>query len=304
MLPFRTYLILFGLLLSAFASAQELNCKVNVNAEQIDGSNKAMFQTLQQSITEFVNTTRWTDMVYAESERIDCSMMFIVNSVTTDGMVNATLQVQSRRPVYGTSYSTTLINMKDDDCQFAYQEYDRIEYQPTQFTTNLSAIVAYYCYLIIGYDLDSYSRLGGTPCFQQCENIVGGAQSASITSGEQTGWKAFGSTRNRHVLSNNLMDEAFTDFRNYFYQYHRLGLDIMSTNVTNGRATISEGMSVLKTAKQARPASFIVSAFMDAKNDELINLFSKATDNEKKSFLTLMESVDPTRITQYEKVNE
>ena len=292
------------LLCTGNAGAQELRCTVNVNADKVDGSNKEMFKTLQQTISDYVNTTRWTDMVVAEQERIECTMMFIVNSVTTDGIVDASLQVQSRRPVYGTSYTTILLNVKDNDCAFAYQEYDRMDYQPTQFTSNLTAIVTYYCYLIIGYDLDSYSKLGGTNCFQRCEQIASSAQTASLTDSEAAGWKAFGSSNNRHVLINNLMDEAFRNFRTYFYQYHRLGLDIMSTNVTNGRATISEGLSVLKEAKQARPNSYVIGVFADAKNDELINLFSKSTDSEKNNFLTLMESVDPTRLTQYEKVKE
>ncbi len=304
-LPIGLYTVLCLLLLfPAGTGAQELRCTVSVNADQVDGSNKEMFKTLQQTVSDFVNTTRWTDMVFAEQERIECTMMFIINSVSTDGLVDASLQVQSRRPVYGTSYATTLLNIKDNDCAFTYQEYDRMDYQPTQFTSNLAAIVTYYCYLIIGYDLDSYSKLGGTPCFQLCEQIAGNAQTASVTDSELAGWKAFGSSNNRHSLINNLMDEAFRDYRIYFYQYHRLGLDIMSANATNGRATISEGLSVLKEAKQARPSSFVVSSFMDAKNDELTNLFSKATDSEKSRFLTLMESVDPTRITQYEKVKE
>ncbi len=286
------------------ANAQELRCTVNVNADKVEGSNKEMFKTLQQTITDYVNTTRWTDMVFTEQERIECSMMFIVNAVTSDGIIDASLQIQSRRPVYGTSYTTTLVNMKDDDCAFAYQEYDRMEYLPTQFTSNLAAIITYYCYLIIGYDLDSYSKLGGTLCFQRCEQIASSAQTASISTAEQNGWKAFGSSHNRHVLINNLMDEAFKNYRTYFYQYHRLGLDVMSTNVTNGRATISEGLPVLKEAKQARPNSFVVNTFMDAKNDELVNLYSKASDSEKTAFLTLMESVDPTRMTQYEKIKE
>lgn len=284
--------------------AQELRCTVTVNADKIDGSNKSMFQTLQQSISEMVNSTRWTDMVFAETERIECTMLFIINSVTTEGMVNASLQVQSRRPVYGTSYMTPLLNLMDEDIRFTYQEYDRLDYQPTQFTTNLVAIVTYYCYLIIGLDADSYSRLGGTPFFQQCENIVANAQTGASNSDEQGGWKSFGSTRNRHILINNLMDDAFTPFRNYFYDYHRLGLDLMSTNVTNGRKKITDGMTVLKDMRSARPAGMLVPVFLDAKNDELVNILQKATDSEKKAFLELMETIDPTRLTQYEKINQ
>ncbi len=300
----RVILLVIAASISSYnAFSQELKCTVTVNADKIDGSNKSMFETLQQSISEFVNNTRWTDMVVAEQERIESTMYFIINSVTTEGMVNASLQVQCRRPVYGTSYMTPVLNYMDEDVSFAYQEFDRLDYQSNQFTTNLVAIVTYYCYLMLGMDLDSYSRLGGTVCFQQCENIVAQAQTASIESSEQAGWKAFGSTRNRHILINNLMDDAFTPYRNYFYEYHRLGLDIMSTNVANGRKKIADGIPILKDMRQARPATSVVAMFLDTKNDELIQLFTQATEQEKKTFLETMESVDPTRMNQYEQIN-
>ncbi|MBQ7192337.1 MAG: DUF4835 family protein [Paludibacteraceae bacterium] len=292
------------LMLCGSVSAQELRCTVNINADKVDGSNKQMFQTLQQAITDYVNNSRFTTLTFTEQERIECSMMMIVNSVTNEGMVNASLQVQSRRPVYGTSYASPLINIKDDDCSFLYQEFDRIEFQPTQFTTNLAAILTYYCYLILGYDLDSYSRQGGSPCFQQCENIVSAAQSASIEKDELSGWKAFGNNRNRYTLINNLMDGAFSDYRNYFYEYHRLGLDVMSKNVANGRAKIASGLTVLREVYKARPATYVIATFLDAKNDELVQIFKKGTDSEKKSVVDILSAVDPTRMESYEKINE
>ena len=291
-------------IVSLSVNAQELKCNVTVNADQIDGSNKQMFQTLQQSVSDLVNNTRWTQLVFAEQERIECNMMLIVNSVTTEGLVNASLQVQSRRPIYGTSYSSPLLNIKDNDFTFTYQEFDRLDYQPNQFTSNLVALLTYYVYLILGYDSDSYSRLGGTPFFQVCENIVSAAQSASLDATELTGWKAFGNNRNRFALINNIMDDAFKDYRNYFYDYHRLGLDEMSVNVANGRAKIANGIDVLREANRARPATYVVATFLDAKNDELIQIFKKGTTAEKKHVLEILGDVDPTRITQYETINE
>jgi hypothetical protein len=300
----RQILILTVLLCVQTLCAQELKCTVTVNSDKVEGTSKSMFESLQKTVSELVNNTRWTNMVFAESERIECSMMIIVNSITPEGLTDASLQVQSRRPVYGTSYSTPLLNMKDDQFTFQYQEFDRVEYQPTQFTTNLAALVAYYCYLIIGFDLDSYSRTGGTPCFQQCEEIANAAQSSSIDQAEAAGWKAFGSKRNRFALINNLLDEAFKDFRNYFYEYHRLGLDEMAANAGNGRARIANGIEVLKTAYKARPGTTIVSVFLDAKNDELVQLFQKGTDAEKKNVTEILNTVDPTRSEQYEKINQ
>lgn len=283
--------------------AQELSCTVTINADQIEGSNKSVFNTLQQAVSEYVNTIRWTDMTFTEQEKIECSMMIIVRSVT-DNMFMAELQVQSRRPVYGSSYTTPLLNFKDNNFNFTYQEYDRLDYQQNIFTTNLTAMLAYYCYLIIGHDMDSFSRLGGTPYFQQCENIVSSAQSASLESSEQAGWKAFDSNRNRYALINNLMDEAFKGYRNFFYEYHRLAIDQMATNVPNARARIAEGLPVLRDANRARPATYVINTFLDAKADELTEIFSKGTDTEKKSVYEVLMDIDPTRGNTYEKIKK
>ncbi len=300
----RKLLLCSALWLTILVQAQELNMTVNLNTAQVEGTNQQMFETLKQSITEFYNTTRWTDMTVAENERIECSMLIIVKSVTTENLFSCEMQVQSRRPIYNTTYSSPLINFKDNDFNFVYQEFDRIEFQPQQFTSNLAALLAYYAYLIIGYDMDSYARLGGTPYFQVCENIAQMGQSASTQGGEADGWKAFSSTRNRYALINNLMDEAFHPFREYIYTYHRLGLDIMTENVANGRARIAKDIEVLHTANKARPATYVVYTFMDAKNDELVQLFQKGTADEKKAVYDVCMAVDPTRQDQYDKINK
>lgn len=285
-----------------FASAQELKCNVTINSDQIEGSNKSIFNTLKQSIEEFVNNTKWTDMTFQDKERIDCNMMLIVKSMQ-DNMFVCEFICQSRRPVFGSSYMTPILNFQDNSFSFTYQEYDRLDLQQHTFTTNLTALLAYYCYLIIGYDMDSFSRLGGTACFQNCENIVTSAQSASLDEAEAKGWKAFESNRNRYALINNLMDEAFKPYREYIYEYHRLGLDEMVNNVANARARIAEGMPVLKDANSARPATYIISTFLDAKNDELVNIFSQGTPDEKKKVYDLLIYLDPTRQSIYDEIN-
>ncbi len=289
------------LLTALFVSAQELRCKVTINSDKIEGSNKSVYETLRQTLEEYINTTRWTNLTFAEKERIDCSMMIIVNSVDNN-VYHCEMQIQSRRPVYNTAYYSTMVNMRDAQFNFLYQEFDRLEYTPGVFTTNIAELVAYYCYLLIGYDMDSYSRLGGTPYFQECEGIVSTAQSASIDDAEVKGWKAFDSNRNRYALINNLMDEAFRDFRNYYYEYHRLGLDEMSQNVANGRARIAEGITILRETNKARPATYAVNVFLDAKSDELINIFSQGTSSEKDLVYETLNAVDPTRQAQYEKI--
>lgn len=282
--------------------AQELKCTISINSEQVQGSNKAVFTTLQQSMEEFVNTQRWTNMTFQEKERIECSMMIVVKSVQ-DNMFVCEFTCQSRRPVFGTTYTTPTLNIKDENFTFTYQEYDRMEFQPNTFTSNLTALVAYYCYLIIGHDMDSFAKLGGTPYFQVCEDIVTSAQSASLDNAEMVGWKAFESNRNRYALTNNLMDEAFKKYRAYYYDYHRHGLDEMVNNVANGRARIAKDIKVLKEAYNARPATYLVGTFLDAKSDELVNIFKSGTTDEKKMVYELLMDIDPTRQDTYENIN-
>ncbi|MBR5854818.1 MAG: DUF4835 family protein [Paludibacteraceae bacterium] len=297
---FRIIHIIFSMcLLTHLASAQELNCTVTINSDQVQGSNKEVFNTLKQSIEEFVNNSRWTNLTFQNKERIECSMMLVVKSVENN-IYKCDFTCQSRRPIYGTTYTTPLLNFQDNTFSFAYQEYDRIDFQQNTFTSNLTVLIAYYCYLIIGYDMDSFARLGGTPYFQMCENIVTAAQSASLDEAEAKGWKAFDSNRNRYALINNLMDEVFKPYRMFIYEYHRLGLDEMINNVANARARIAAGLPVLKEANQARPATYVVTTFLDAKNDELVNIFSGGTTDEKKKAYELLTDIDPTRQSIYE----
>jgi hypothetical protein len=297
-----------ALLFSLFSATtllfgQELKCTVTINSDQVQGTNKEVFTTLQQSIEEYVNTLRWTNMTFQEKERIECSMLLVVKSVQ-ENTYTCEFTCQSRRPVFGTSYSTPTLNLKDNNFVFTYQEYDRLDYQQTTFTTNLTALLAYYCYLIIGHDMDSFSKLGGTPYFQACESIVNAAQSASLDNAEAAGWKAFESNRNRYALISNINDEAFKKYRLFYYEYHRHGLDEMVNNVANGRARIAKEMPALKEAYNARPGTYVINTFLDAKSDELVNIFEKGTTEEKKQVYELLMDIDPTRQTTYDRINK
>ena len=283
--------------------AQELKCNVTINSDQVEGSNKAVFNTLQQSIQEFVNNSQWTNLTFQDKERIECNMLIVVKQVQ-DNMYICEFTCQSRRPVYGTTYTTPILNFKDNNFAFTYQEFDRLDFQQHTFTSNLTALIAYYCYLIIGHDMDSFSRLGGTPYFQICEDIVNAAQSASLESTEQSGWKAFDSNRNRYALINNLMDEAFKEYRQYFYDYHRYGLDEMINNVANGRSRIASGIEILDKANKARPATYVINAFLDAKSDELVNIFQEGTEDERTKVYETLVNIDPTRQSTYEQIQQ
>ncbi|MBQ9439778.1 MAG: DUF4835 family protein [Paludibacteraceae bacterium] len=301
----RKLLILLLAIVPALMAAQELDCRVTINSDQIQGSNKQVFSTLQTSITEYLNNRKFTNQTVTQQERIECSVLIVVNGYDeANNMFNCELTLQARRPVFETSYTTPLLNMKDNNFNFKYAEYDQLEFQDNSFSSNLTALLTYYAYLVMGWDADTYAKMGGTPYFQQCENIVSNAQSASIEGGEMKGWKAFDDHRNRYAIINNLMDDAFKPLRLYFYEYHRLGLDMMSANVDNGRAAIAKNIEVLRKVNRARPETALVALFLDAKNQELTDIFTKGTPDEKKNVYQILFDVDPTRINTYEKIKQ
>ena len=289
---------LLALLFATASQAQELNCNIQVNSDKIIGSNKSVFNTLQKSISEFVKNRHWTEQSYTNIEKIECTMNIIVSKVEGD-VFTAEIQIQSRRPVYNSSYNSTLFNFRDNEFTFEYKEFDQLEMQDNVLTSNLIAVLAYYSYIIIGYDMDTYSRLGGTPYFQQAESVVNAAQSAGFGSGWEASMK---NSKNRYALANNLNDEAFKKFRSYYYEYHRLGLDEMSINMTNARAKIAAGLPVVRDANRSRPSAIIITTFIDAKTDELVNIFSKATDKEKKDVVQILSDVDPAKTDRFEKI--
>ncbi len=303
----RIFICIVAIGWSLLCGAQEINCKVTVNSDKIEGSNKQIFETLQKSVEDYINTTKWTNMSFAETERIECSMLIVVASIDENNLFACDMTLQSKRPVYGTSYSTPVLNIRDKYFNFQYQEFDRLDFQQSTFTTNLTAMLAYYCYLIIGMDLATYSRMGGQGCFDACEAIVQTCQGASMSEREIQAWQAYdrsSGNKNRYAIIANLNDAAFKPFREYIYEYHRLGLDQMSANVANGRARIAEGIEVLQKANAARPATYIVTIFLDAKADELADIFHGGTDSEKKLVYETLMRLDPTRQNTYERINE
>ena len=296
-------------LLSPALNAQELNCNVTVNSDKIEGSSKETFEALRQSVSEFINNNKWTNLAFTPIEKIDCNLLIIVNAVSENEFA-CEATIQASRPVYNTTYTTTLLNMRDKVFNFTYQAYDQLLYQQNTFQSNLTAMLAYYVYLILGIDADSYQRLGGSPYFQVCEDIVSSAQTASgLTEAEAAGWQygrsAGGFSKSgsgRYLIANELMDEAFKPYRNYFYEYHRLCLDEMHTNVANSRARIAQGLTVLREVNKARSTNILVPMFLDAKVDELVNIFQGGTATEKTETYDLLMALDPTRSNTYEAI--
>ena len=281
---------------------QELNCNLTVSTPQIEGTNKQVFQTLENDLEAFMNSYRWTDLVYADDERIDCNMMITVSNVEDDKFT-CELQVQASRPVYGSSYTTNLLNIRDKEFTFTYKEFDPIDINKSTFESNLTAVMAYYAYLIIGFDLDSYSRLGGQAAFATAEQIVNMCQSRSDES-EVKGWHMeLGSQRNRYSIISNIMDDRFKPLREFYYEYHRLALDNMATNVDNSRAKIAEQIGVLRDLNRQSPSAPLIITFLDAKNDELINIFAKrGLSEEKKLVHEILTSVNPTLSNRYDEI--
>lgn len=277
------------------ANSQELNARITVNSDKIQGTNKSVFTTLQTSLTEFVNNRKWTDATFAVNERIDCSMTIIVNE-QNDNTFSAEIQVQSRRPVYNSSYTTTLFNFRDTQFDFEYVEFEQLEFTGTSLTSNLTATIVYYIYIILGLDFDSFSPLGGKAYFEQAQQIVNMAQSQ----GTWNGWKAFDGNQNRHALITALTDNTSENFRNMWYTYHRIGLDEMAANPDRGRTTIIETLPLLEEVYKTRPTSVILQVYADTKLDELMSIYSKATSQEKQSALKLLSNIFPTQTKRLE----
>jgi hypothetical protein len=280
-------------------TAQELNCNVQVNSDQVQTTNRQIFTSLQKSISEFVNNRRWTDMQILPSERINCNMVIIIKKMDVSSF-EAEIQLQSTRPVYKSSYNTTLFNFRDQTFNFQYTEYTPLEFSENTFDTNLTAVIAYYVYIIIGYDADSFSRLGGTPYFRKAENICALAQSTS-----ESGWKAFDSgskqsDRNRYALINAITNDNYKKFREFFYEYHRWGLDEMVTNVDKSRDKIANSLPTLRDLNKMYPSNLIITTFLDAKTDELVNIFSKGSEKEKTTVYNLLMDLNPTQSNKYE----
>ena len=298
-----TILALLCLLVSA-SKAQELNCNVSINSDKIEGSSKEVFEALRQAVTEFINTNKWTNLTFSPIEKIDCNLLIVVMAMS-ENEFTCEATIQASRPVFNTSYTTPILNIRDKSFNFTYQAFDQLLYQQSSFQSNLTAMLAYYVYLILGTDADSYQRLGGTPYFQACENIVSSAQTASgLTDGEAKGWEFSRYSRSRYTMVTELMDEAFKPYRNFFYEYHRMGLDEMQANVANGRARIAKGLESLREVNKARPSNSTIATFLDAKTDELVNIFADGTPNEKTTVYDLLMALDPTRSSTYDRIQQ
>ena len=298
---------LFGLFLvgvASWANAQmstvgELNARITINSDKVQGSDKQVFTTLQEALMEFVNNRRWTDATFGINERIDCSFTIIINE-QTDNSFTGEIQVQASRPVYNSSYTTNLFNFRDTELNFEYTQFEPLEYTENTLNSNLTATIVYYIYIILGLDFDSFSLLGGRVYFDQAQQIVNLAQSQ----GSWNGWRAFEKDDNRHGLITALTDNTSETFRNFWYTYHRKGLDEMAGNPDRGRTTIIEALPALQEVKSVRPTSVLLRLFSDSKLDELVLIYSKATTQEKQAGYKMLFELYPTAGSRLESLQK
>jgi hypothetical protein len=287
------FLLLFKL--SGVLYSQELRANLIINSDKIQGSSKQVFTTLQTALTEFINTKKWTASTFQQNERIDCNFTIIVNSVENN-TYSSEIQVQARRPVYNSTYTTTIFNYRDTEFDFEYTEFEQLEYTENMLNSNLTATIIYYIYIILGFDFDSFALNGGQPYFLQAQQIVTTAQSQP----SWNGWKAFDNRRNRHALATALTENQAEGFRSMWYTYHRKGLDEMAANASRGRTNIINALPALKELKSARPTSILLQVFNDTKLDEVVLIYSKATTQEKEEGYKFFSELYPASSSRFQ----
>jgi hypothetical protein len=276
--------------------AQELNATVSVNSSHIQSTNKNVFTTMERAINQFINNTKWSSTTFSMNERIECTFSLTIMEQPTDSKFKADLFIQARRPVYNSSYQTSILNFRDANIEFEYLENAPLEIVQTTLTNNLVAVMAFYCNLILALDFDSFSPLGGSVFFRQAQSIATLAQSNS----GWPGWSAFDDNRSRTSIINAFLDESLKPYRELGYTYHRKGLDEMAANPDRARTTIINALPVLKDLRTVRNSEIIIQMFADCKLDEIVALAGKATPEEKKSTFDLLRNVYPASSMQLE----
>ena len=283
-------------------SAQELQAKITINHAQISGTEKGVFDNLQQTLQQFVNNRQWTHLQFQKNERIICNFNITVTKYDRDqNLFTCKALIQANRPVFNSAYTSTLYNNVDDNFTFRFAEYDQLEFNEQQIDNQLTALFAYYAYLIIGIDLDSFAPKGGEDILQCCMNLTNNAQNL-----DYPGWKAFSDDRNRYAIISDYLDGALEPFRQLQYDYYRKGLDEMANNAERGRTEITAALETgLKKAKENRPLSLLPQIWTDFKKDELVNIYrGKGTQKEKESIYELLFSINPSQNKYWDLVKE
>ena len=298
---FRLFLTLLLWGFSFGAAAQELLVKVNINSSQIEGTDKSVFESLKQTMEQWMNDRQWTELQFQKNERIVCNFNITVNKyVKTENLFECTAIIQANRPVYNSAYTSTLYNNKDAEFNFYFQQFDQLNFMEENIDNQLTALMAYYAFLIIGLDLDSFSPFGGTEVLKRCILLTNNAQNLDFP-----GWKSFENNRNRYTLINDYLDEAMKPFRQLQYDYYRNGLDEMANNAERGRGNITEALQLLKQAHADKPLSLVPQIWTDYKRDELASIYKgKGTQKEKEAVYDILFGINASQSDAWNKIKQ
>lgn len=293
----KAFIILIFSMFLLQIHGQEFYCNVEVNSTQVQGSDRKVFETLKNAIYEFMNDQTWTNYKLKYNERIECSMLFNVTERTTSEFFRCDLTIALRRPVFNSTYNTVLFNYIDKNVEFEYIENQPLDFSTGIFTSNLTSILAYYAYIMIGLDFDSFQLYGGTPFYEAASSIVNSAQSSGYA-----GWNSAEGTKNRYWLLENITNPSYSSIRDFYYEYHMDGLDIMYEKPEEGRAKILETLKYLQQVKQSRPSLLILQIISDSKRDEFVNVFSEGIPTEKSNAVKILNELDPSNAMTYQKI--
>ena len=294
----RNLLLFIVVFCSLSLTSQELNCLVTVNDDQVIGSNKQIFRTLETTISEFVNQKKWTSRTVRPQERINCAMNIIITRRNNNNF-EGTIQIQSTRPVYGTSYETPVLNIKDNDFNFQYNEFDQFIYNPTTFDSNLVSMITFYVYTILGMDADTFALNGGENYFKEAENVVLQAQQSGLAA-----WSNQVGVQNRFQLIDNLISPNMKQFRTILYNYHRNGLDLLSQNKVKGKQTMEDNVIALDRLFNQVIGNPLIRLFFDAKSDEIVNLYSDGPNTRSQQrMLVVVKKISPVNNSKWQKIN-
>lgn len=292
--------IFWMVLLMVFSlSAQDFQCQLSINSTAVAGSNRNKFNTLQQELYKFVNDRKWCQYTLKTNERIECAIMIVLTGAQGDTYTGE-MNIQLQRPIYNTNYKSPVLNMKDNDIKFTYEEGTPMEYSENQNLSNLTSLIAYYLNIFLGMDFDTFSLNGGDPYFSLAQGVVNACQSAT-----EPGWKSYeNAQRNRYWLMENLTNPTYSKIHDFLYKYHRLGLDMMSESVDVGRASILDAIRDLQKVNSQKSNLYIVQIVVQAKADEIVNIFKEATPVEKTEIIRLMKQIDPSNSAKYNTINQ
>jgi len=289
----RSIFSIFLILAFGIVQAQQLNCTVNVNADKAASTNRQIFNTLEKSLTEFVNKTDWTGVTYKQEEKINCSMFVTVTAYASD-QFTATIQVQSSRPTYNSTYSSPVLNFNDKDFSFRYVEFQNLTFNPSNFDSNLISVIAFYSYVIIGMDGDTFSKQGGSKYLETAQDVANVA-----ISGGYKGWSQSDGNQNRYFLINDILSNTFSPFRDALYEYHFEGLDFMHKDLNVAKLKINDAINTLGKINNTRPNAFLTRVFFDAKSDEIVSIFSAGPSMDIRDLIGSLNTISPLNSSKW-----